>query len=419
MDPDRPVPAGPGATQAVPSSAPSPEVAFTLQLGRTLLEFGVSAHTLESALGGVAQHFGLEGAVYATPTGFLASLNLPGKLGRTHLIRAARSETDLARLVEAEALVDSVIKDVLDVHDALEQLSRLSARPPRCGPLVQVGAYGATAAGMAVVFGGGWREALLSALVGLGVGLTVQGIQRRSSHRDLAALVGALFSSLGGSLLGKCMPAASHPILILSGIIVLVPGLGLLVSMQELGTGNLVAGASRLVGTGFVLLLLAFGVATGQRLGGAWFAGPPSVPIPLPLWTLAPAVALVSLGFLVVFHGSLRDYPWTFAASALAYVSARLTTQMLGPEVGAGAAALVLGAVCNHYSRRTRRPGAVLLLPSLMLIVPGSLGFRGLLMAMHDRTVEGLQAGFQSILVTVALMLGLLMANMLVSRRSF
>ena len=40
-------------------------------------------------------------------------------------------------------------------------------------------------------------------------------------------------------------------------------------------------------------------------------------------------------------------------------------------------------------------------------------------MAMHDRTIEGLQAGFQAILVTVALMMGLLMANVLVSRRSF
>jgi uncharacterized membrane protein YjjP (DUF1212 family) len=394
-------------------------VGFTLQLGRALLECGVSAHTLETALGGVARHLGLEGAVYATPTGFLASLNQPGHVSRTYLIRATSSEAGLAKLVEAEALADSVIQGTLDVDHALDRLARLSARAPSYGPSLLVGAYGAAAMGMAVVFGGGWREALLSALVGSGVGLAVQALRRRSGHEDLIALVGGLLSSLGGSCLGKMVPAASHPILILCGIIVLVPGLGLLVSMQELGTGHLVAGSSRLVGTGFVLLLLAFGVAIGQRLGGEWFAGAPSVPVPLPLWTLAPALAMVSLGFLVVFQGSFRDYLWTFAASTLAYASARSTTQMLGPEVGAGAAALVLGAVCNYYSRRTRRPGAVLLLPSLMLIVPGSVGFRGLLMAMHDRTIEGLQAGFQAVLVTVALMMGLLMANVLVSRRSF
>lgn len=397
----------------------APEVSFTLQLGRTLLELGVSAPTLEHVLGGVARHLGLEGAVYATPTGFLASLSQPGHVSRTYLIRATRNETNLTKLVEAEALADSVIRGTLDVHHALDELARLSTRAPAFGPSLQVGAYGAAAMGMSAVFGGGWREALLGALVGLGVGLAVQALRHRNGHEDLTALVGGLLSSLGGSLLGKMVPAASHPILILCGIIVLVPGLGLLVSMQELGTGNLVAGTSRLVGTGFVLLLLAFGVAIGQRLGGDWFAGPPAVPVALPWWTLAPAVALVALGFLVVFQGSLRDYLWTFAASALAYVSARLTTLMLGPEVGAGAAALVLGAVCNYYSVRTRRPGAVLLLPSLMLVLPGSVGFRGLLMAMHDRTIEGLQSGFQAILVTVALMMGLLLANVLVSRRSF
>ena len=57
------------------------------------------------------------------------------------------------------------------------------------------------------------------------------------------------------------MPAASYPILVLSGIIGLLPGLGLLVAMQELGTGNLVSGTARMAGTGLVFVLLAFGVS--------------------------------------------------------------------------------------------------------------------------------------------------------------
>jgi len=54
-----------------------------------------------------------------------------------------------------------------------------------------------------------------------------------------------------------------------------------------------------------------------------------------------------------------------------------------------------------------------------MLIVPGSKGFQGLLLVLHKHTLEGLQAGFQSLTVTVALMLGLLLANVLVPRRRF
>ena len=402
-----------------PVVSPIPEVTFALNLGRALQEFGVSAQTLENALGRLAHHLGLEGAVYATPTGFLASFQKLRGPSKTYLIRTGSYSANLAKLAETEALVDRVIDDSMGVDEALWQLEQISRRSPRFGPLIQIGAYAIAAMGMAVVFGGGWREALLSSLIGALVGLAAQFLEQKRNQISLAPLVGGIISSLGGIVLGNLVPSISHPILILSGFIVLVPGLGLLVSMQELGTGNLVAGTSRLVGTGFVLMLLAFGVAIGQRLGSGWYGGLIAEPKALPFWAIPPAIALVALGYLVVFQGALRDYTWTLGASIVAYGSARMTTQLMGPEVGSGIAALVLGAVCNHYSRRTRRPGAVLLLPSLMLIVPGSKGFQGLLMVLHKHTLEGLQAGFQSLTVTVALMLGLLLANVLVPRRRF
>lgn len=411
------LPASPKIAPQAPSSIP--EVAFVLELGRTLQAFGVSAPTLETALGRVCQHLGLEGAVYATPTGCLASLRQEGHHSKTYLLRVEAGGANLEKLAEAEALVDQVLEDQVDVAMARERLARLSARPARYGPWTQVGANGIAAMGLAKVFGGGWREVLLGAGLGLLVGACVQATRRRRNLASLSPLVGGLLSALGGGLLGHLLPQTSHSILVLSGIIVLVPGLGLLVSMQELGTGNLVSGTSRLAGTGFEFLLLAFGVGLGQRLGGPWFQGLPAEPVALPLWTLGPALALVALGFLVIFNGRLSDYGWTLAASVLAWSAARFGTQLLGPEAGALIAALVLGSACNQYARRFRRPSAVLLLPSLMLILPGSLGFRGLTLMMHQQTLEGLQAGFQSLSVTVALMLGLLLANAMVSRRTF
>jgi len=406
-------------TLAPPAPSSIPEVALVLELGRTLQECGVSAPTLEIALGRLAQHLGLEGAVYATPTGFLASLRKEGHHGKTYLIRVETGESCLEKLAEAEALVDQLLQDRLDVDTARDRLALLAARPSRFAPWLQVGAYGLASMGMADIFGGGWREVVLGAIIGLLVGLTVQMARLRPGLGRLTPVLAGIISSLGGALLGRFLPSASHPILVLSGIIVLVPGFGLLVSMQELGTGNLVAGTSRLAGTFLVFLLLAFGVGLGQRLGGAWLVGVPSSPLPLPAWTVAPALAMVAYGFLVIFQGRPADFLWTLGACVLAWGTAHLGTGLLGPEAGAGIAALALGSGCNQYARRTRRPGAVLLLPSLMLILPGSLGVRGLTMMMHGQTLEGLQAGIQALSVTVALMLGLFLANALVSRRTF
>ena len=153
-----------------------PEVAFVLELGRTLQELGVSAPTLETALDRVAEHLGLEGAVYATPTGFLASLRKEGHHGKTYLIRVNTGGSNLEKLAEAESLVDLVLEGSLDVPMAREHLAKLGARQPRFGVTVRVGAYAAASMGMARLFGGGWRELLLGALVGVVVGVVVVGL---------------------------------------------------------------------------------------------------------------------------------------------------------------------------------------------------------------------------------------------------
>jgi len=407
----------PSADASAPLTSTIPEVAFVLELGRTMQAFGVSASTLENALGRVAAHLGLEGAVFATPTGFLASLRKEGSHSKTYLMRVDAGRSSLEKLAEAESLVDLVLTDRLDVQEARQHLAALTVRPARFGPGLKVAAHGLAAMGMADVFGGGWREVLFGALVGLLVGFAVHLAQQRRNLGRLAPLLGGLLSALAGGVISRWLPSVSYPILALSGIIGLLPGLGLLVAMQELGTGNLVSGTARMAGTGLVFVLLAFGVGLGQTLGG--LLPGPAEPLGLPGWTLVPAIALVALGYLIIFQGRLVDYGWTLAASALAWSTAHLATHYLGPVAGAGIAALVLGAGCNHYARRTRRPGAVLLLPSLMLILPGSLGLHSLTLMMQQQTLEGLQAGFQSMSVTVALMLGLLMANAMVSRRTF
>ena len=403
----------------VPLTSSIPEVAFVLELGYSMQAFGASATTLEKALGRVAQHLELEGAVFATPTGFLASLRKEGLHSKTYLMRLNTGWSSLEKLADVEALVDLVLSGQLDAAAARQHLAALSARPPRFGFWLKVGAHGLAAMGMACIFGGGWREVLLGAGVGLLVGFAVLLAQKRHNLARLTPLLGGLLSALAGGLIGRWLPSVSYTILVVSGIIGLLPGLGLLVSMQELGTGNLVSGTARMAGTGLVFILLAFGVGLGQQLGASWLPVVPTLPLALPLWTVAPAIAMVALGFLVIFQGRPADYGWTLVASALAWATAHLAAQALGPVAGAGIAALALGAGCNTYARRTRRPGAVLQLPALMLVLPGSLGLHSLTMMMQQQTLEGLQAGFQALAVTVALMVGLLLANAMVPRRTF
>lgn len=397
--------------------ATQPEIAFVLELGKALQTFGVSAPTLEAALGRVAVRLGLESAFYATPTGFLASLRKAGHHSKTYLQRIEAGQSDLEQLTRLEELVDLVVLGKLDVHEARAYLKERLAHPPQFGPWRVAGAYGLASFGMARVLGGGWREMLLGAFLGLLVGCLMFALQRRRSLRRLAPLAGGLVSALGSAFLAQWLPGSSQTVLALTGIIVLIPGLSLLVSMQELGTGHLVSGTARMAGTVLVFLLLGFGMGLGQRLAGT--LAMPTDPLPLPAWTLPPALAAVVLSFMIIFQSRWSNFGWTLAVSALGWTMAVLGTHLLGPEAGAGLGALVLGAASNFHGRLARRPAMVLLLPAIMLLLPGSIGFRSLTLLLHQQTLAGLEAGFHAFFVSAALMLGLLVANATVPRRSF
>ncbi|HET7745701.1 MAG TPA: threonine/serine exporter family protein, partial [Vicinamibacteria bacterium] len=97
---------------------------------------------------------------------------------------------------------------------------------------------------------------------------------------------------------------------------------------------------------------------------------------------------------------------------------ARLGAFVLGPELGAFAGALTLGVATNAYARVLRRPEIVPMVPGMLLLVPGSLGFRSLSSLVEGQTVPGVEAAFRMTLVAVALATGLLFANVVLPART-
>src|SRR5690606_2862027 len=63
----------------------------------------------------------------------------------------------------------------------------------------------------------------------------------------------------------------NYVLVALSGLIVLIPGLGITVAMRELSTNHLVSGSGRMAGAVTVLFLLSFGLALGYMIGQGLF----------------------------------------------------------------------------------------------------------------------------------------------------
>jgi uncharacterized membrane protein YjjB (DUF3815 family) len=80
---------------------------------------------------------------------------------------------------------------------------------------------------------------------------------------------------------------------------------------------------------------------------------------------------------------------------------------------------LVMAALANVYGRAFLRPGSLIRLPGIMLMVPGSVGFRGMSSLMERDYTLGVDTGVAVLSALVALMAGLLFGSVLVPPRRY
>lgn len=394
-----------------------PSIAFAVKLGAALHRYGMPAHLLEDTMRALAARLGIEGNFFATPTGFFASFGTPAEQ-RTTMVRVDPGTVNLEKTIQLDALTRSVIAGDVSPDAATLRIDEIVARPPRYGPFVTACSFGLSSATSARFFGGGWREVAGASLIGVVVGVisVVFGRRDRTTRvfEPVAATVGAAMAVVASQVL---VPSSVY-VMTVAGLIVLLPGLTLTVAMRELATQNLVAGTARLTGAGLVFFEMGFGVALGWQVSKLYPAVAMAVdPLPLPFWTEGLALLVSAVSFTVLFRARPVDVGWILVAAAVAFAGARTGAWLLGPELGVCVGAIALGTSSNALSRMADRPSSTWVVPGLMLLVPGSVGFGSISKFMASDVVSGVEAAFRMLLIAVSLVTGLLLANVLVLPR--
>jgi uncharacterized membrane protein YjjP (DUF1212 family) len=390
-------------------------VAFVLQLVRALHSYGESAQRLEDILTALSEQLGLrEPQVFSTPTSIMASFGPIGRQ-RTHMLRVKPGDVSLGKLAEVERVSLEVADGRCSPEEGIVAIARIAAAPPRYGPALSTLAYGLGAGAACQFLGGGGREVIAAAVLGLGLGV-LHLIARRQPRLEggVFELLAAFLVSLSAVALAYAAGPLSVSVATLAGLIVLLPGLTLTTALSELATRHLASGTARLSGAFITFLAIGFGVALGNRVGAAVFGPPPMVEAALlPEWASLAALVVAPLSFSVILRAELRDAPWIVVAGALGVAGGRLGAATLGVELGAFAGALVVALVSTLFERLRRRSAAVVLVPGLLLLVPGTVGFRSLTALIERQALAGVETAFSAMLTAVALVAGLLTAGVL------
>ena len=392
-------------------------IEFVLRLARALHEAGTPAPRLEEALTAVSTQLGLTAAFFSTPTSILAAFGEEGASQRTCMIRVEPSSLNLERLIRIDEVATAVGSAEMTAEQGADELDRIATATPRYGPLTTIACCAVASAGSAAFLGGSWSDVAASGFVGLIVGALMRLAIERPQISLIVELVGGAMAAMLALLAERYIPGARSGVITVSGIIVLLPGLTLTLAMSELASRHLVSGSSRLFAALMVLILISMGVAVGRQITPLLPPLVDSAHVPVASWAAWSALAIVPLAFTVLFKARPRDYVPIAIAGAIGILGATRSAPILGVELSAGLGAFLVGSFANVYSRVLLRPSSIPKLPGIVLLVPGSLGFRSVQSFLDADAISGITTAFSMILIAVSLAAGLLLANVAVKSR--
>ncbi|WP_419812512.1 threonine/serine ThrE exporter family protein [Bacterioplanoides sp.] len=392
---------------------------FIIRLGKALHQFGTPAYRLEAHLQNVAAKLGMQGYFLITPTTMTFVLNHDDEQEYNHIARVKPGELDLGSLARCDELVDELASGQRNLTEAMQRLADIESRPNPYGPVLTGASYASVAMAFAILMESSWNNVFWSGLFGLMIyGLAVYS-ERSSRMAEMLEPLSAILCGIGGCAVALLDPGIDIPVVILSGIIIFIPGLALTIGLAELAARDLISGTARVMDAMMLLFKLYFGAVLGMTLGRAFF-GPVAFvdPAPVAVWVHWLGVPLLSLSLAFIFRARLKDIFWGVLAGVIAYSVAEVAMLYFTSSTGIFFGALAVGVYANLYARWMKAPASIALLQGIVILVPGSKAYIGLnAMVSGEIMLNQVAIGSQVFLILMSLIAGLIFANVLMPPR--
>lgn len=394
-------------------------VKFILKFGRALHTVGSPAHTLEGTLQDMCQLFGLKGNIVSLPTAIFSSFSY-GDEEITKIERVSPMGVNLGKLSKVDLVAREVINGRMTYEEGSDSLDNILTSPDPHGRRVKVLCFLFSAAGFLILFGGNWGDFVASILVGSIIGSIsiFQPVQSIGLVAQMFEAMVAIVAAFCTYLLVQLVPSLNVGVIILSSLIIFMPGFLITMAIAEIATQNLTSGTSRLMGGVMILLKLTFGVFIGAKLASYFHL--PSVQIDfdkIPNWVTIFSLPITALMTTVIFKAEKSDWPWVTLAGVYGYCCSKLAAHYFGAEMGILIGGFCVGAMANIFARIKDRPSSLFQFPGMILLVPGSVGYRSLSFLFDRDVVGGLGMAFNMIALATALVVGIFFGNILVKPR--
>lgn len=399
-------------------------MAFVVELARHLHQFGAAAPRVENAINNVSKRLNLSCHVMCSPTSIILSCAEKASAQDptaqvTQVIRLGPGEIRLDRLCDVDAIAEQVSTERMSIADGFALLRAIHQRLDQHSPWLDVASFGISSIAIAALLHTSWIDVMVAGMIGMLIGLLAQAGRYYPALAPSFEAISALMATFIATAVSVFLLPLTLKSVVLASLIVLLPGLSLTTAVRELSTGHLVSGVARMAGAVATLLKLGFGTVAATQLCRAlgWIPSSDPVLTPVPAWFEWIALVGGCYAFAVLFRSARRDYYLVMGAVAVGYLITYYGSQRFSPEFGVFIGGFTIGALGNLYAWWSNRPGALIRLPGIIMLVPGSVGFRSLALVFERDVFLSLDTAFSLITLLVSLVAGLLFGDLLISPR--
>ena len=391
---------------------------FLDALAASMQRYGVSSHTMELQLVRTARALHLQGQFLATPTQVQSILSDDEDHQRLHMSASSAGNYDMTKLSQLAELVTQVESGETTPEDGLVRVRAIDRAGPEYGPGMDAMAYALCGLGFGVILGISWLDLVLAGVLSV-VTFGLARLATRSPGLTIALelLVAAVACALA-SLLAHLFPGSNPLAVAVCAVIYFVPGFGLTLGASELMSGNTLSGLIGFTRAVVTSVKLVVGALIGSAVVLSWLTVPkPDVHSGIPhgwTWLFVPVLIL---GLAILFRVRRRDLWWPVIGGILVWLGVEAGAT-LGFWQGTFIGAFLLLCASKVFTRLTKLPPSIILLPAVMLLVPGVAALQALYIGQTAGLVEGLRAMSKVIVLVAAILGGLLVGEAVWSLRT-
>ncbi|KAL0489005.1 hypothetical protein AKO1_009074 [Acrasis kona] len=413
---------------------------FIIDFAYTMSIFAIPSHRLEHNLMVVSNYYGVMGNYFATPSGIWFNFgnildtddmesNNPNF---SNFVRINGSALDMKKFMELDRLAyDVATGQIPSAQEARKKIKFiLKETSTFSSPFWTVFVTTIFAAIFAVLLDGTWGE-FISAFIG---GFLVSMILLLQSRirllyrisTGLSALVCGFVAILFRFALYSTGVHINVTLVALSGVVMLLPGMSLTTSIDELTAGHLQSGTMRIVNVMVTVISIGFGLLITNRIDDGF----KSLSVPyaydqpferqeLPVWikaaVLPPMIMIIIIYFKVPRF--VTSYVFVTIACCAAFFGDMYWRLIMSSEIAGMLNAFIIGFIGNLYGFLSFRPSNVVTACAILLLVPGYASASSINLLLQRDVVTAVQTLFNAIIAATSLVTGLVVAEIVFPKK--